>query len=200
MMITKNINLIKQNFNICLRDYILIWYIPQFINLKRETLRIIKSIANEKKRWVTQFKKKFRLIYSKTLNNLFKKKYKISNTWNYRELFESILNIMNHVKNVNFHNVFNQLIFVYKSINIELKQMLQIFTTFIIVNKFMKQLKKRKFVWWKFYNKYHQQNNFNIKLIQNQFVNRIDDMSNINSYRQIIFNFISSNFQRSNQK
>ena len=48
--ITKEITLVKQNFNICLRDYALIWYITQFINLKRETLNIIKSIVDDKKR------------------------------------------------------------------------------------------------------------------------------------------------------
>ena len=132
--------------------------------MKRKTLRTIKSIVDEKKRWVTQLKKKFRLVHSKTLNNLFKKKYKISNARNYREFFEYMLNIMNHVKNVDFHNVFNQLIFVYKNINVELKQMLRIFIIFIIINEFIKQLKKRKLVWWEFYDEfYRQQNNFNIK-------------------------------------
>ena len=94
-----------------------------------------------------------------------------------------MLNIINHVKNVDFHNVFNQLIFVYKNINVELKQMFRVFITFIIVNEFMKQLKKRKFIWWKLYNEHCQQSNLNI-----------------NSYRQVNFNFISSNLQRSNQK
>ena len=95
---------------------------------------------------MTQFEKKFRFIHSKTLNNLLKKKYKISNARNHREFFEYMLNIMNHVKNVDFHDVFNQLIFVYKNINIELKQMFRVFITFTIVDEFMKQLKKRKII------------------------------------------------------
>ena len=60
------------------------------------------------------------------------------NARNHREFFEYILNIMSHVKNVNFHDVFNQLIFVNKSINIELKQMLRVFTTITTINEFMK--------------------------------------------------------------
>ena len=103
-----------------------------------------------------------------------------------------MLNIMNHIKNVDFHDVFNQLIFVYKNINIELKQMFRVFTIFTIVNEFMKQLKKRKLIWWKLYDEQRHQNNFNIKSMQNQFVK--NDTSNINSYRQIIF--FSSNFVR----
>ena len=79
--------------------------------------------------------------------------------------------------------------------------MLRVSTIFTIVDEFMKQLKKRKLVWWKFYDEQHrQQSNFNIKLMQNQFANR-NDMNNINSYRQIVlFNFISSIFQRFNQE
>ena len=59
------------------------------------------------------------------------------NVRNYREFFEYMLNIINHVKNIDFHNVFNQLIFVYKNINIELKQMLRAFIIFTIVNEFI---------------------------------------------------------------
>ena len=70
----------------------------------------------------------------------------MSNARNHREFFEYMLNIMNHVKNVDFHDVFNQLIFVYKSINIELKQIFQVFIIFIIINEFIKQLKKRKLI------------------------------------------------------
>ena len=43
-----------------------------------------------------------------------------------------MLNIMSYVKNVDFYNVFNQLIFVYKNINVELKQMLRVFIIFTI--------------------------------------------------------------------
>ena len=70
----------------------------------------------------------------------------MTNARNYREFFEYMLNIMNHVKNVDFHDVFNQLTFVYKNINVELKQMLRVFIIFTTINEFMKQLKKRKFV------------------------------------------------------
>ena len=45
----------------------------------------------------------------------------MSNARNHREFFEYMLNIINYVKNVDFHDVFNQLIFVYKNINVELK-------------------------------------------------------------------------------
>ena len=137
-------------------------------------------------------KKKIRFVHSKTLNNLFKKKYKISNTRYHREFFEYMLNIINHVKNVDFYDVFNQLIFVYKNINIELKQIFRVFIIFTIVNEFIKQLKKRKLIWWKLYDKQRHQSNFNIKSMQNQFVK--NNTSNINSYRQIIF--FSSNFIR----
>ena len=70
----------------------------------------------------------------------------MTNARNHREFFEYMLNIMNHVKNVDFHDVFNQLIFVYKNINVELKQMFRVFIIFTIVNEFMKQLKKRKLI------------------------------------------------------
>ena len=70
----------------------------------------------------------------------------MSNARNHRELFEYMLNIIKYVKNVDFHNVFNQLIFVYKNINVELKQILRVFTTITTINEFIKQLKKRKLI------------------------------------------------------
>ena len=52
-------------------------------------------------------KKKFRSIHSNVLNNLLKKRYKIFDARNYREFSKYMLNIINNVKNANFHDVFN---------------------------------------------------------------------------------------------
>ena len=68
LMIIKKVELIRQNFNICFRNYAFIWYIIQFINLKRKILRTMKSTIDNKKRWIIQLKK-FRFIYSNALNN-----------------------------------------------------------------------------------------------------------------------------------
>ena len=70
----------------------------------------------------------------------------MSNLRNHREFIEYMFNIMNHSKNVDFHDVFNQLIFAYKSIDVELKQALKVFTSNTIVKKFINQLKKRKVI------------------------------------------------------
>ena len=52
---------------------------------------------------------------------------------------------MNHSKNVDFYNVFNQLTFAYKKIDVELKQILKTFISNIIVEQFMNQLKKKRY-------------------------------------------------------
>lgn len=70
----------------------------------------------------------------------------MSNARNYRELVEYMFNIMNHSKNVDFHDVFNQLIFVYKDIDVELKQTLKASTSNTTIKEFMNQLKKKKIV------------------------------------------------------
>ena len=57
-----------------------------------------------------------------------------------------MFNTINYSKNVDFNDVFNQLIFVYKNIDVELKQILKILTSNIIVEQFINQLKKRKVV------------------------------------------------------
>ena len=49
---------------------------------------------------------------------------------------------MNYFKNVDFYDVFNQLTFAYKKIDVELKQILKTFISNIIVEQFMNQLKK----------------------------------------------------------
>ena len=52
---------------------------------------------------------------------------------------------MNHFKNVDFYNVFNQLTFAYKKIDVELKQILKTFISNIIVEQFINQLKKNQY-------------------------------------------------------
>ena len=78
----------------------------------------------------------------KCVKQFLKKKYKILNVRNYRELTKYIFNIINHSKNLDFYNVFNQLTFAYKKIDVKLKQILKPFISNIIVEQFMNQLKK----------------------------------------------------------
>ena len=49
---------------------------------------------------------------------------------------------MNYFKNVDFYNVFNQLTFAYKKIDVKLKQILKTFISNTIVEQFINQLKK----------------------------------------------------------
>ena len=52
---------------------------------------------------------------------------------------------MNYFKNVDFHNVFNQLTFAYKKIDVKLKQILKTFISNTIVEQFINQLKKNQY-------------------------------------------------------
>ena len=64
------------------------------------------------------------------------------NVRNHHESIKYMFNIMNYFKNVDFYDVFNQLTFAYKKIDVELKQILKTFISNIIVEQFMNQLKK----------------------------------------------------------
>ena len=57
----------------------------------------------------------------------------MSNVCNHRESAEYMFNIINYSKNVNFHDVFNQLTFAYKSIDVKLKQVLKTSTSNITI-------------------------------------------------------------------
>ena len=70
----------------------------------------------------------------------------MSNARNSRESFEHVFNMKNHAKNVDFQNIFNQLIFVYKNFDAKLKQFIKVSTSKIIIKQFMNQLKKRKII------------------------------------------------------
>ena len=59
------------------------------------------------------------------------------NVRNHRESIKYIFNIMNHFKNVDFYNVFNQLTFAYKKIDVKLKQILKTFILNTIVEQFI---------------------------------------------------------------
>ena len=51
---------------------------------------------------------------------------------------------MNHAKNAKFDDVYNQLIFAYKDLDVKLKQMLNFSTREITMKNFMKKLKQKK--------------------------------------------------------
>ena len=211
----KNAAVVRQNLNTCLRGYALIWYTFQLISLEKKTLRTMKSAADDKERWIAQLKKKFRFIHSNALNNLFKKKYRVSNVRNHRELVEYMLNIMSHSKNADFHDVFNQLIFAYKNIDVELKQVLKISTSNTIVKKFMNQLKKKKVIWWKLYGDWFQHIDSNSNNTPQQSSDQYRSLTtfvasfdyNNNSFRQnnqqrfesYQSSFYSFNFQQKNR-
>ena len=182
-IIIKDATVIRQNFNTCLKNYAFIWYISQLTNFKKKVLRTMKSVVDDKKRWIIQLKKKFRFIHSNALNNFFKKKYRVSNVRNHREFVEYMFNIMNHSKNADFHNVFNQLTFAYKKIDVEFKQALKASTPNITIKKFMNQLKKRKVIWWKLYNGRFQHIDFSFSVKQqssNQYRNLTTFVDNYN--------------------
>lgn len=156
LMATKGAELVRQNLNTCLRGYALIWYTTQLTSLEREALRTMEPAADGKERWIAQLEKKFRPIHSDALDNLLKEKYRVSDARNHREPAEYMLNIMSHSKDADFHDVFNQLTFAYKGIDVELKQTLKAPTSDTTVEQFMDQLEERKSVWWELYGGRHQ--------------------------------------------
>ena len=118
----------------------------------------------------------------------------MSNVRNHRESVEYMLNIMSHSKNANFHDIFNQLTFAYKKIDVELKQALKTSTPNTTIKEFINQLKK--IIWWKLYGDRSQH-------IDSSFNNRLQQFSN--QYRSFTtsvasYGYNNTSFRQNNQQ
>ena len=97
-MITYEIETIKINLLICLRETIQIWYIKSFSDLKKQTFRFFDEKTDY---WCEIFIKKFQQLVIFAFQKFSKKKYFLNNVKNYKNISNFVFSIIKHAKTIN---------------------------------------------------------------------------------------------------
>ena len=143
----KEQKLIRINFNICMIDTALIWYISKLKILKRVDFRNLDL----KKDWIKKFKLRFKSNHFVVINVFIVERYTIIDVRNERESFDYIQQIVSHAMNVNFQNTHQQLIWIWKNLDSSLKRDISTSSEIISLINFLNIMKNRKKVWQKVY-------------------------------------------------
>ena len=147
----KNQELVKINFNICLRKNALMWYIVELSTLKRSIFRQINFNEN----WIIMLRKRFKFNQSIVINVLMIERYFILNVRNNRESVNYVQQMINYAKNVNFDNTFHQIIWAWRNLNFELKRDILIFIEHTTLFQFLQLIEDKKEVWQEMYRSHH---------------------------------------------
>ena len=87
------------------------------------------------------------------------KRYFVVDVRNDRELVNYVQQIVNHVKNVNFDNIFHQFIWVWRNFDSKLKRDIDASNEIITLTQFLKKIEIKKKIWQNVYR--NRSNQFN---------------------------------------
>ena len=143
----KSEKLIRINLNICLFDYVFIWYISKLKTLNRADLR---SFSFEKD-WIKKLKLRFKLNHSAVINALVFERYILVDVRNDRKSSNYVQQIVNHVMNANFQNTHQQLTWTWKNLDSNLKRDISTSNDTTSLTNFLHLIENKKKVWQEFY-------------------------------------------------
>ena len=147
LVATKNEKLIRINFNICLFDYALIWYISKLKILSRADLRNL-FLEND---WIKKFKLRFKFNHNAIIDALVFERYTLIDVRNDRESSNYVQQIVNHVMNVNFQNTHQQFTWTWKNFDFSLKRDISTSNDITSLTNFLHLIENKKKIWQKFY-------------------------------------------------
>ena len=156
----KNTKLIRQNFYICFRNIVFLWYIIIFTKNQK---RLIK-LNNDVDEWMRVLHKRFKKFVNTIMNIINKKRYTMNNVKRRRE-FSKYVHIINKIIKFIVMNIYFQFWFIYNDLNTKFQHDVIKSTKHIDMNVFLQKMKKKKIdeTW-----------NFNIIVIMNLIINLID--------------------------
>ena len=108
LTITKRQKIVRVNLNICFRNSAFIWYIAVFNRLKRFDLRNFFLDEN----WIKKLIKRFKSNHFTVIDFFIVERYTIIDVRNERDSSKYVQQIINNVKNANFFDAQQQLIWI----------------------------------------------------------------------------------------
>ena len=147
LIIIKSQKLIRVNLNICFRNFVFIWYIAAFNRLKRIDFRNFELEKNWIKKLINRFKSNHVIV----INSVIVERYIIANVCSDCDSFEYVQQIVSNAKNANFYDIQQQLTWIWRNFDSDLKRDIFMSIANINVNDFLIAVKLKKKMWQKFY-------------------------------------------------
>ena len=113
-------------------------------------MKITIQHDNEIQMWCDELIKQFKMNLSKVFDKLYMAKYTIDDAQNLQELIDHIQAVIQYEKSVML-NEKNQLIFIWKDLDLQLCQNVKIFRSSTTVIKFIQILNNMKQIWYDLY-------------------------------------------------
>ena len=180
MIIVKKNELTRQNLYICLREFVLTWYIEV---LNDDQKRLMK-LRNEIEKWKRMLLKRWKESFVTIITVITKKKYIMKNVRKHKKTFEFVQIIIRDAKFAMIF-VFSQIYLIYNELKLKFRRDLIKSSESITMKIFLQKLKDNKKIWWNLNNRHrysHQSQNFN--RIQNNYRSskQIDNYVNFYSF------------------
>ena len=140
----------KIRFNLfnCLKKTAQIWYIKDFSDFEKKTLR---SLNTEIEKWCDVLIKKFKQSIFFALQFLSSKSYSFNDLKSKKNMSNFVFSVMKHAKAINITNVHDQLIWIYNAIAFELTRNINSSKKTTFVSTFFKQLDNKREIWFRIY-------------------------------------------------
>ena len=106
------------------------------------------------------------------------KRYFVVDVRNNRKSINYVQQIVNHVKNVNFDNIFHQFIWVWRNLNSKLKRDIDTLDEIITLTQFLKKIETKKKIWQNVYRNRNNQFNQRDRNDRDRVDDKIDQYNN----------------------
>ena len=142
MIVMKEAKLTRQNLYICLRKFVLTWYIDVFNDDQKKLMKLNEKIEKWEKTLFKRWKKSSITI----MTMIIKKKYIMKNVRKHKEFFEFAQIIIRKIKST-LMSIFSQIYLIYNDLKLKFRRDLNKSNENITMNVFLQELKDNKKIW-----------------------------------------------------
>jgi hypothetical protein len=161
----KNVNQIRKNLFICLRDLALQWYTFELF----ENIKNLLRYDNEIEFWEKKLLKRFKKSISVVMIFLMKKKYTVKNVKRRRKSEEYAEVILRAAKSTELISEINLIFLIYNEIDVIFQRNICMSKANTKLNNFLTDLDDRKNVWWQLVERKRENSYESSTNIQNQY-------------------------------
>jgi hypothetical protein len=144
MITVLDVERIRQNLFIYLREIILIWHTAELSDDARQILTYEEEVEHWTKKLITRFKK----LASIATVSLLRERYIMKNARRNRESRKYAQKIIRSTKSVELDSIFNQLNIIYNEVEMKLRRDLRRLDNTTIIDFFLQKMNECKNIWW----------------------------------------------------
>jgi hypothetical protein len=164
MIVIREIEAVRNNLYICLRDIAIIWYTAE---LFEETKKLVKT-NNNLDVWKRYLIKRFRDWLNVIMIIIIRKRYIMNDAWRRRESREYANVIMRIARLIELKSKSHQVMMIYNDLNFKFQRNIFMFTLITQIQNFLQHFDDKKNIWWELVNRNRE---YNIMQIVKSWVN-----------------------------